>query len=53
MQNNFDKAFQRLVASWHRHERLRAEQAPFADRLDASSQLLDARVEMARARRFL
>ena len=53
MQNNFEQAFSRLIASWRRHEELRISGASFAERLDASSDLMDARVEMARVRRFL
>ena len=53
MQNNFDQAFGRLLASWRHHQQLRADKAAFAERLESSSQLMDARVEMARARRFV
>ena len=53
MQNSFDQAFGRLLASWRHHQHLRASSASFAERLESSSQLMDARIEMARARRFL
>lgn len=52
MQKNFDQAFSRLLASWRRHEELRVSGAPYADRLDANSDLFNARVEMARARQI-
>ena len=53
MQNNFDQAFSRLLATWRNHQHLRASDASFAERLESSSQLMDARVETARARRFM
>jgi hypothetical protein len=53
VQSNFDRAFNRLLASWRHQQQLRAGNASFSERLDATSQLMDARVEMARARRFL
>ena len=53
VQNNFDQAFGRLLASWRHHQELRAANASFADRLESSAQLTDARIEMARARRLL
>ena len=53
MQNSFDRAFERLISSWRRHEQLRADQASFADRLDSATQLRDARIEMARVRSVL
>ena len=53
VQNNFDQAFGRLLESWRHHQQLRAENASFAERLESSSQLMDARIEMAQARRIL
>ena len=53
MQTSFDRAFDRLLSSWRRHEQLRADQASFSDRLDSASQLKDARIEMARVRNVL
>ena len=52
MNSNFDRAFNRLLATWRRHEELRGGGASFADRLDAASALFDARVDVARARRI-
>lgn len=52
MQSSFDQAFSRLLANWRHHEQLRARDASFVERLDAAAQLMDARVEMARARRL-
>jgi hypothetical protein len=53
VQSSFDQAFSRLLASWRHHQQLRARDGSFGERLDAASQLMNARVEMARARRFL
>ena len=54
MQNSgFEGAFRRLLTSWNRHEDLRSSGAPFPERIDATSDLFNARIEVAQVRRFV
>ncbi len=53
MQSSFDRAFNELLASWRHYEMLRARHAPFSDLVDSRVQLLHARAEMSKARRFI
>lgn len=53
MNNSFEQAFSRLLTSWNRHEELRTSDASFAERADATSDLFNARIEVAQVRRFV